>query len=142
MFDFSANHLSLLSQKEYPSCAVLPLLDRDTQRYRRTTSSSPPRARPGHCVAGKVNSADKLYRVVESIRPIPNARDPPLLQFELTAQEVLGDGLNTSPKETSPVRGGLCQAGTTWHLGCAPPSHGTALVCLIHINRAACCSRR
>ncbi len=35
MFNFSANHLFLLSRKEYRSWAVLLLLDRDTQRVYR-----------------------------------------------------------------------------------------------------------
>jgi hypothetical protein len=32
MFNFSTNHLFLISRAEYPSCAVLLMLDRDTQR--------------------------------------------------------------------------------------------------------------
>ena len=35
MFNFSANHLFLLSRTEYPSCAVFVMLDRDTQRVYR-----------------------------------------------------------------------------------------------------------
>jgi len=72
MFNFSANHLFLLSRKEYPSCAVLLLLDRDTQRvYRLHDFTKSHHLVPGqaYCVAGKVNSADKLYLVVESVRP-------------------------------------------------------------------------
>src|SRR5215470_16710334 len=71
MFNFSANHLFLLSRKEYRSCAVLLLVDRDTQRvYRLHDFSKAHRLVPGqaYCVAGKVNSADKLYLVVESVR--------------------------------------------------------------------------
>ena len=63
MFNFSANHLFLLSQKEYRSCAVLLLLDRDTQRvYRLHDFTKTHHLVPGqaYCVAGKVNSADKL----------------------------------------------------------------------------------
>jgi hypothetical protein len=72
MFNFSANHLFLLSRTEYPSCAVLLLLDRDTQRvYRLHDFTKAHHLAPGqaYCVAGKVNSADKLYLVVESVRP-------------------------------------------------------------------------
>ena len=72
MFNFSANHLVLLSRTEYPSCAVLLMQDRDTQRvYRLHDFSKCHLPRPGmaYCVAGKVNSTDKLYLVVESIRP-------------------------------------------------------------------------
>ena len=35
MFNFSANHLYLLSRTEYPSCAVFLLQDLDTQRVYR-----------------------------------------------------------------------------------------------------------
>ena len=72
MFNFSANHLFLLSRKEYRSCAVLLLLDRDTQRvYRLHDFTKTHHLVPGqaYCVAGKVNSADKLYLVIESVRP-------------------------------------------------------------------------
>jgi hypothetical protein len=72
MFNFSANHLFLLSRKEYRSCAVLLLLDGDTQRvYRLHDFSKAHHLAPGqaYCVAGKVNSADKLYLVIESLKP-------------------------------------------------------------------------
>lgn len=72
MFNFSANHLFLLSRKEYRSCAVLLLLDRDTQRvYRLHDFTKAHHLEPGraYCAAGKVNSADKLYLVIESVRP-------------------------------------------------------------------------
>ena len=71
MFNFSANHLLLLSRTEYPSYAVLLMRDRDTQRvYRLYDFSKAKLIRPevAYCVAGKVNSADKLYLVVESVR--------------------------------------------------------------------------
>jgi len=35
MFNFSANHLFLISRTEYPSCAVLLMLDADTRRVYR-----------------------------------------------------------------------------------------------------------
>jgi hypothetical protein len=72
MFNFSANHLLLISRTEYPSYAVLLMRDRDTQRvYRLYDFSKAQIIRPGaaYCVAGKVNSADKLYLVIESVRP-------------------------------------------------------------------------
>ena len=72
MFNFSANHLLLLSRTEYPSCGVFLLRDLDTQRvYRLHDSTKALLIRPGvaYCVAGKVNSADKLYLVIESVRP-------------------------------------------------------------------------
>ena len=72
MFNFSANHLLLLSRTEYPSCAVFLLQDLDTQRvYRLHDFTKAQLIRPGvaYCVAGKVNSADKLYLVIDSVRP-------------------------------------------------------------------------
>ena len=72
MFNFSANHLFLLSRKEYRSCAVLLLLDRDTQRvYRLHDFTKAHAMEPDsyYCVSGKVNSADKLYLVIESVKP-------------------------------------------------------------------------
>ena len=72
MFNFSANHLYLLSRTEYPSCAVFLMQDLDTQRvYRLHDFSKAQLIQPdvAYCVAGKVNSADKLYLVIESVRP-------------------------------------------------------------------------
>ncbi len=72
MFNFSANHLVLISRTEHPSYAMLLMRDRDTQRvYRLYDFSKAQLIRPAvaYCVAGKVNSADKLYLVIESVRP-------------------------------------------------------------------------
>ena len=72
MFNFSANHLFLLSRTEYRSCAVFLFEDHDTQRvYRLYDFTKIQLIQPGvaYCVAGKVNSADKLYLVIESIKP-------------------------------------------------------------------------
>jgi len=72
MFNFSANHLLLLSRTEYASYAVFLLQDLDTQRvYRLHDFSKACIIQPGvaYCVAGKLNSADKLYLVIESVRP-------------------------------------------------------------------------
>ena len=72
MFNFSANHLFLLSRTEYRSCAVFLMQDRDTQRvyrlydFTKAQLISPDQA---YCIAGKVNSADRLYLVIESVRP-------------------------------------------------------------------------
>jgi len=71
MFNFSANHLLLISRTEYPSYAVLLMRDLDTQRvYRLYDFSKAQLIQPNvaYCVAGKVNSADKLYLVIESVR--------------------------------------------------------------------------
>ena len=72
MFNFSANHLLLLSRTEYRSCAVLLMRDDSTRRvYRLHDFSKSHSFTPGqyYCVSGKVNSADKLYLVVESVKP-------------------------------------------------------------------------
>jgi len=49
MFNFSANHLVLISRTEYRSCAVFLMKDDSTHRVYR--------------------SADKLYLVIESVKP-------------------------------------------------------------------------
>jgi hypothetical protein len=72
MFNFSANHLVLFSRTEYPSHAVFLMQDRDTTRvYRLYDFTKALLIRPGvaYCVAGKVNSADRLYLVIESVHP-------------------------------------------------------------------------
>ena len=72
MFNFSANHLFLLSRTEYPKHAVFLLRDRDTQRIYRLydfTKAQLMQPNVAYCVAGKVNSADRLYLVIESVRP-------------------------------------------------------------------------
>ena len=72
MFNFSANHLLLLSRTEYRSCAVLVMRDDSTRRvYRLHDFTQSHSFTPGqyYCVSGKVNSADKLYLVVESVKP-------------------------------------------------------------------------
>ena len=71
MFNFSANHLFLLSRTEYASCAVLVMLDRDTQRvYRLFDFTKRLRLKPDrpYCVTGKVNSVQTLYLVIESVK--------------------------------------------------------------------------
>jgi len=72
MFNFSANHLLLLSRTEYRSCAVLVMRDDSTRRvYRLHDFTKSHSITPGqyYCVSGKVNTADKLYLVVESVKP-------------------------------------------------------------------------
>jgi hypothetical protein len=62
MFNFSANHLFLLSRTEYPSCAVFLLQDRDMKRVYRLfdfTKARVIQSNLAYCVAGKVNSPDK-----------------------------------------------------------------------------------
>lgn len=71
MFNFSANHLLLLSRTKYSSCAVFLFRDLDTQRvYLLHDYTKALRIRPdvAYCVLGKVNSAETLYLVIESVR--------------------------------------------------------------------------
>ena len=71
MFNFSANHLFLLSRTEYRSCAVFLLRDGDTKRVYRLydfTKAQLIRPNVAYRVAGKVNSAGQLYLVIESVR--------------------------------------------------------------------------
>jgi hypothetical protein len=93
MFNFSANYLFLLSRTEYRSCAVFLMQDHGTQRvyrlydFTKAQLISPDQA---YCIAGKVNSADKLYLVIESVRPdTKHARCSiaPALLHLLTARE-------------------------------------------------------
>lgn len=85
MFNFSANHLLLLSRMEYRSCVVFLMRDDSTRRVYRLYDFSKSRIiTPGqyYCVSGKVNSADRLYLVIESVkadikhRRYSNARVP------------------------------------------------------------------
>ena len=72
MFNFSANHLFLLTRTEYPKYAVFLLQDRDTQRVYRLydfTKAQLIQPNVAYCVAGKVNTADRLYLVIDSVRP-------------------------------------------------------------------------
>ena len=71
MFNFSANHLLLLSRTEYRTCAVFLMQDDSTRRvYRLYDFTRSHLIAPGeyYCVSGKVNSADKLYLVIESVK--------------------------------------------------------------------------
>ena len=71
MFNFSANHLSLLSRTECRKCTVFVMKDLDTHRlyrlydFSKSQSILPDQA---YCIFGKVNSADKLYLVMESVK--------------------------------------------------------------------------
>ena len=91
MFNFSANHLFLLSRTEYRSCAVFLMQDRDTQRVYRLYDFTKAQLIPpdmAHCIAGKVNSAGRLYLVIESVRPdTKHAAVIPMLLLMLTARE-------------------------------------------------------
>jgi hypothetical protein len=56
MFNFSANHLLLLSRMEYRSCSVLLMRDDSTRRVYRLhdfTKSHAPASGQYYCVSGK-----------------------------------------------------------------------------------------
>ena len=70
MFNFSANHLVLLSRTECESCVVFVMKDDSTRRVYRLydfTKSRIITPDKYYCVRGKVNSADKLYLVIGSV---------------------------------------------------------------------------
>ena len=60
------------SRTEYRACAVFLMQDRDTQRVYRLYDFTKAQLIPpdmAHCIAGKVNSAVRLFLVIESVRP-------------------------------------------------------------------------
>ena len=72
MFNFSANHLALISRSEYRSCIVFVMRDDSTHRvYRLYDFTKTQQILPHgyYCISGKVNSADKLYLVIEFVKP-------------------------------------------------------------------------
>jgi len=72
MFNFSANHLAAQAR---PGSMTSP-------------KPSSPRPSVAYCVAGKVNSADRLYLVIESVRPGTKRRRASITRFLPMAQEV------------------------------------------------------
>ena len=71
MFNFSANNLTLLSRTECASCFVFVMKDHHTKRVYRLydfTKSQEIASDLVYCIFGKVNSADKLYLVIESVK--------------------------------------------------------------------------
>src|ERR1700683_4836552 len=72
MFNFSANHLILLSRTECRRCVVFVMKDDSTRRVYRLydfTKSRIITSGQYYGVSGRVNSADKLYLVIESVKP-------------------------------------------------------------------------
>jgi hypothetical protein len=83
MFNFSANHLFLISRTEYTSCAVLVMLDRDTRCvFRLFDFTKRLRLTPGraYCGAGKVNRVNTLWSSNRS-NWTPSTIDFPQLPF-------------------------------------------------------------
>lgn len=68
MFNFSANHIEIIAINRYDRCTVYSIKDLDTCRcYKAYDYSNSLGMQPGrvYCISGKVNSADKLYLVLE-----------------------------------------------------------------------------
>jgi len=68
LFNFSANHIQILAFKKYGRCTVYSVKDTDTCRcYKAYDYSNSLDMHQGriYCISGKVNSADKLYLVLE-----------------------------------------------------------------------------
>ena len=68
----SLRQLVEFSRTGFRTCAVFLVQDRDTQSVHHlygvnTAQLIPPDM--AHCIAGKVNSAGRLYLVIESVRP-------------------------------------------------------------------------
>ena len=79
MLVISAHHLLLLSRMEYRTCVVFLMQDHSTRRVYRLydfTKTHTITAGEYYCVLGKVNSADKLYLIFESVkRDTKHSRD-------------------------------------------------------------------
>ena len=68
MFNFSANHIMIVSSLNYPKCIAYIVKDLDTNRcYKVYDYSKSADMIPGcvYCISGKVNTADKLYLILE-----------------------------------------------------------------------------
>lgn len=71
MFNFSANNLVLISQKQYDMSNVFVLKDRTTNRCYKIYDFSKTalfELSKLYCVFGKVNSSDKLYLVLDGMK--------------------------------------------------------------------------
>ncbi len=91
MFNFSANHLVLLSRTEGRRCVVFVVRDDSTLRIYRLYDFAKSRIiTPAqyYRVSGKVNSAGKLYLVIESVKPDTKHPRASTALFPLTAREV------------------------------------------------------
>jgi hypothetical protein len=71
MFNFSANNLIFVSKSQHEKCNILILKDRDTNRcykiYDFLKSAVFEIGKP-YCISGKVNSAEKLYLVLDGVK--------------------------------------------------------------------------
>ena len=90
MFNFSANHLLLLSRMEYRTFVVFLMKDDSTRRVYRLydfTKSQTITSDHYYWVSGKVNSTNKLYLVIESVKRGTQHRPDPQLSLEWKARE-------------------------------------------------------
>ena len=90
MVTFRPNHLLLLSRSDYRRCVVIHLPHPSPRRVYRLydfTKSQIITSDHYYCVSGKVNSADKLYLVVESVKRDTKHNPDPQLPLEWTARE-------------------------------------------------------
>jgi hypothetical protein len=70
VFNFSANHLSLLTRIECRKCVVFVMRHHSANpAYRLYDFAKSPSITAGqyYCVSEKINSADKLYLVIETV---------------------------------------------------------------------------
>jgi len=71
MFNFSANNLTFISKSQYDKCNIFILQDRDTNRcykiydFLKSAFFEPDKP---YCIFGKVNSADKIYLVLNGVK--------------------------------------------------------------------------
>ena len=78
MFNFSANNLILVSKSQHDKCNIFILKDRDTNRcYKVYDFSKSAIFATGkiYCISGKVNSADKLYLVLDGVKDVKKKMD-------------------------------------------------------------------
>lgn len=71
MFNFTANNLILVSKSRHQKCIVLTMKDRNTNRCYKIHDFSKTADFDHYipyCISGKVNSADKIYLVLESFK--------------------------------------------------------------------------
>jgi hypothetical protein len=71
MFNFNANNLIFVTKSRHDKCNIFILKDRDTNRYYRVydfLKSAVFEIGKPYCISGKVNSADKLYLVLDGIK--------------------------------------------------------------------------
>lgn len=71
MFNFSANHITILSSLDYSKCIVYIVKDFDTCRCYKVydySKSSDMIIGCVYCISGKVNAADKLYLILENYK--------------------------------------------------------------------------